>query len=136
MGAVNSSTRNPDPDSPDNSTSPPTTSLVPSPAEAAEAKEEECGFCLFMKGGPCKDAFIAWQDCVEEKDEKIDLVAKCSEVTRVLKECLEANPGYYGPILKAEKRAEEQVSKDLRVEDEQQKKVEIVVKEAVPSSSQ
>ncbi|CAN1321469.1 hypothetical protein LINPERPRIM_LOCUS32043 [Linum perenne] len=75
-----------------------------------------------MKGGACKDAFIAWEDCVKAaEDEKEDLVAKCSEATRVLKLCLDANPDYYEPILRAEKNAEEQAMKEIREEDEQRK---------------
>ncbi|CAN1182954.1 hypothetical protein LINPERHAP1_LOCUS34623 [Linum perenne] len=64
-------------------------------AEEGEEEEEEgqCRFCLFMKGGACKDAFIAWEDCVKvAEDEKDDLVVKCSEAIRVLKLCLDANP--------------------------------------------
>ena len=42
-------------------------------AEAADGKkeeeEEECGFCKFMKGGSCKTAFVAWEDCVDKAAE-------------------------------------------------------------------
>ncbi|KAL2559235.1 uncharacterized protein Fot_03974 [Forsythia ovata] len=31
-----------------------------------EEEEGECGFCLFMKGGGCKDTFIEWEKCIEE----------------------------------------------------------------------
>ncbi|CAL1395011.1 unnamed protein product [Linum trigynum] len=87
-----------------------------------EEEEGECGFCLFMKGGECKDAFIAWEDCVKEaENEKEDIVEKCSEVTRLLKVCLDANPDYYEPILRAEKTAEEQAMKEYREEEEQRK---------------
>ncbi|CAN0923599.1 hypothetical protein LINGRAHAP2_LOCUS33658 [Linum grandiflorum] len=83
-----------------------------------------------MKGGACKDAFIAWEDCVKDaEDEKVDLVAKCSEVTRVLKLCLDANPDYYEPILRAEKNAEEQAMKEIREEDEQRKEAAEAAKE-------
>ena len=34
--------------------------------EGEEEEEEcECGFCLFMKGGGCKESFVAWENCVE-----------------------------------------------------------------------
>ncbi|CAN0896524.1 hypothetical protein LINGRAHAP2_LOCUS18550 [Linum grandiflorum] len=127
MGAFNSTNRSSNP--PENSTSPPTTSPASAnssdeifpPANTAsqltpaeeEEEEGECGFCVFMKGGPCKGPFTAWQECVEKEErEDSDVVAKCSEITRAMKECVEANPAYYGPILEAEKKMKE------RAEDE------------------
>ncbi|XP_029116296.1 uncharacterized protein [Elaeis guineensis] len=72
-----------------------------------EAEEEaECGFCLFMKGGGCKEAFIAWEKCVEEADKTgEDAVDKCFEVTTLLKKCMDAHADYYAPILVAEQVA-------------------------------
>ncbi|CAM6098481.1 unnamed protein product [Calypogeia fissa] len=69
-----------------------------------EEEEEECGFCIFMKGGPCGEQFKQWQNCVEgaEKSEK-DIVEQCAQMTTLLKVCMEANPQYYGPVLDAEK---------------------------------
>ncbi|CAI0391043.1 unnamed protein product [Linum tenue] len=105
-----------------------------------EEEEGECGFCLFMKGGGCKDAFIAWEDCVKEADNaQEDLVEKCSEVTRLLKVCLDANPDYYEPILRAEKNAEEQARKEIREEEEQRKAAASAVGkegDAAPSRSE
>ncbi|KAG6499134.1 uncharacterized protein LOC121996077 [Zingiber officinale] len=71
--------------------------------EGEDAEEEECGFCLFMKGGGCKETFVAWEKCVEEA-EKLgeDVVGKCSEATALLKKCMEAHAEYYEPILRAE----------------------------------
>lgn len=88
-----------------------------------EGEEEgECGFCLFMKGGGCKESFIAWENCVEEAEKnKEDLVEKCSEVTGALKKCMEAHADYYEPILRAEKMAEEEVVKELEMEKEKEK---------------
>lgn len=68
-----------------------------------EDGEEECGFCLFMKGGGCKETFVAWEKCVEEA-EKLgeDVVGKCSATTALLKKCMDAHAEYYEPILRAE----------------------------------
>ena len=68
--------------------------------EGKEEEEEECGFCRFMKGGSCKATFVAWEDCVDAaKDAKEDFVAKCAAQTAALRDCMIANPGYYGDML-------------------------------------
>ncbi|XP_074274604.1 uncharacterized protein LOC141598750 [Silene latifolia] len=87
--------------------------------EEGEGEEEgECGFCLFMKGGGCKDAFINWENCVEEAEKnKEDIVEKCAEITGNLKNCMEAHAEYYEPILRAEKVADEEVKKELEREE-------------------
>ena len=75
--------------------------------EEEEEEEGECGFCLFMKGGECREAFVAWEKCIEEAEKnKEDIVEKCFKVTGALKECMEVHQDYYAPILKAEKAAE------------------------------
>ncbi|XP_031263877.1 lisH domain-containing protein C1711.05-like [Pistacia vera] len=86
--------------------------------EGAEEEEEgECGFCLFMKGGGCKESFIAWENCVEESEKnKEDVVEKCFEVTSTLRKCMEAHADYYEPILRAEKAAQEEAVKELEKE--------------------
>jgi intermembrane space import and assembly protein 40 len=96
------------------------------PENGEEGEEEgECGFCLFMKGGGCRESFIAWENCVEEAEKnKEDLVEKCSEVTGALKKCMEAHADYYEPILRAEKMAEEEVVKELEMEKEKEKETE------------
>ncbi|CAK9136124.1 unnamed protein product [Ilex paraguariensis] len=87
--------------------------------EGEEEEEGECGFCLFMKGGGCKDSFIDWEKCVEEGEKnKEDIVEKCFEVTAALKKCMEAHPDYYEPIFKAEKAAEEEAVRELEKEKE------------------
>nr|GMD28697.1 transcription elongation factor spt5 [Ipomoea batatas] len=84
-----------------------------------EGEEEECGFCLFMKGGGCRDPFTEWEKCVEEGEKnKEDIVEKCFEVTSTLKKCMEAHSGYYAPILQAEKAAEAEALKELEMEKE------------------
>lgn len=32
-----------------------------------DEEEGECGFCVFIKGGGCKDSFIAWEKCVRSR---------------------------------------------------------------------
>ncbi|EXC20015.1 hypothetical protein L484_015692 [Morus notabilis] len=82
-----------------------------------EEEEGECGFCLFMKGGGCRESFIAWEKCIEEAEKnKEDIVEKCFEVTGALKKCMEAHADYYEPVLRAEKAAEAEVVKELEKE--------------------
>uniref|UniRef100_A0A0D9WVM6 GCK domain-containing protein n=1 Tax=Leersia perrieri TaxID=77586 RepID=A0A0D9WVM6_9ORYZ len=72
--------------------------------EEEEEEEGECGFCLYMKGGGCRDAFVAWEECVEAagKEEGADMVERCFEVTANLKKCMDAHADYYAPVLRAE----------------------------------
>ncbi|GMP58686.1 hypothetical protein CsSME_00022269 [Camellia sinensis var. sinensis] len=86
--------------------------------EEEEGEEEgECGFCLFMKGGGCRDNFVAWEKCIKEAEKKKeDIFNKCFEVTWALKKCMEAHPDYYAPILRAEKAAEEEAVRELEKE--------------------
>ncbi|XP_071717556.1 uncharacterized protein [Rutidosis leptorrhynchoides] len=87
-----------------------------------EEEEGECGFCLFMKGGACKETFINWEKCIEagEKNNE-DIVEKCYAATSALKKCMEANQDYYGVILQAEKDAEEQAMNQLQQEKQKEK---------------
>ncbi|KAL5990191.1 hypothetical protein ACLOJK_011088 [Asimina triloba] len=79
-----------------------------------DEEEGECGFCLFMKGGGCRESFIAWEKCVEEaENNKEDIVDKCFEITGMLKKCMEAHSDYYAPVLQAEKAMEEEAAKEL-----------------------
>ncbi|XP_042509030.1 uncharacterized protein LOC122084665 [Macadamia integrifolia] len=87
--------------------------------EGGEEDEEEgeCPFCLFMKGGGCRDEFIAWENCIEDaENHKEDIVEKCFEVTSLLKKCMEAHSDYYEPILNAEKTIENEASEELEQE--------------------
>jgi hypothetical protein len=74
---------------------------------AGEGEEQgECGFCLFMKGGGCKDEFVAWEKCVEEAEAagaSVDVVERCQDVTAALRKCMDAHADYYEPILRAER---------------------------------
>ena len=108
-----------DPETPqdlDQSTNPTSENEDEKLAEESVGEEEvgECGFCLFMKGGGCKDAFVAWEKCIQEAEDKNeDIVEKCFEVTGALKKCMEAHADYYEPILQAEKAQEEEARKNL-----------------------
>eukprot|EP00246_Nothoceros_aenigmaticus_P006527 TRINITY_DN19471_c0_g1_i1.p1 TRINITY_DN19471_c0_g1~~TRINITY_DN19471_c0_g1_i1.p1 ORF type:complete len:180 (-),score=27.52 TRINITY_DN19471_c0_g1_i1:98-637(-) len=76
---------------------------------AENAEEEECGFCLFMKSGPCGKRFSLWEECVEDAETIGDnIVEKCWQTTQLLKQCMEMNPEYYGPVLQAEKSLQEE----------------------------
>lgn len=59
----------------------------------------ECGFCKFMKAGPCGDVFIAWEACVDKaRDAKVDFVEACGQPTLALKKCTDEHPEYYGAL--------------------------------------
>lgn len=89
-------------------------------ANEKEEEEGECGFCLFMKGGGCKDSFIEWEKCIEEGEKnKEDIVEKCFEVTSALRKCMEVHSDYYAPILQAEKAAEAELEKEIDKQKEQ-----------------
>ncbi|KAK4430025.1 hypothetical protein Salat_1303200 [Sesamum alatum] len=98
--------------------------------EGEEEEEGECGFCLFMKGGGCKETFIEWEKCVEEGEKNNeDIVDKCFQETAALKKCMEAHSDYYAPLLQAEKAAEEEAAKQLEEEKERSKGLEKKEKE-------
>lgn len=85
--------------------------------EGEEEEEGECGFCLFMKGGGCRDSFTDWEKCIEEAEKNNeDIVDKCADITGALKKCMEAHSDYYAPILRAEKAAEEEAVRELEKE--------------------
>ncbi|XP_019420491.1 PREDICTED: transcriptional regulator Myc-like isoform X2 [Lupinus angustifolius] len=87
--------------------------------EEEEEEEGECGFCLYMKSGGCKDEFIDWEKCIEEAEKnKEDLVEKCAKATAVLKQCMDSHSDYYEPILRAEKDAEKKAIDELEKEKE------------------
>ncbi|XP_075480760.1 uncharacterized protein LOC142521442 [Primulina tabacum] len=79
-----------------------------------EEEEGECGFCLFMKGGGCKDTFVDWEKCVEEGEKNgEDIVEKCFQATAALRKCMDAHSDYYAPLLEAEKSAQEEAERQL-----------------------
>lgn len=78
--------------------------------EPADGEEEgECGFCLYMKAGGCKEAFVSWEECVQaaEKDGS-DMVDRCFQATTNLKKCMDAHADYYAPVLQAEQTVSDQ----------------------------
>ncbi|KAL3511098.1 hypothetical protein ACH5RR_030499 [Cinchona calisaya] len=85
--------------------------------EEDEEEEGECGFCLYMKGGDCRDAFIEWENCVLEGEQnKEDVVEKCFEISSNLIKCMKAHPDYYGPLLSAEKAAQEELEQQNEIQ--------------------
>ncbi|XP_078435519.1 uncharacterized protein LOC144706437 [Wolffia australiana] len=87
------------------------------PEQDGSEEQEECGFCLFMKGGGCKESFVAWELCMQEAESKNeDLVEKCHQVTGRLMECMQEHADYYEPILRAEKAMKEEVAHALERE--------------------
>ncbi|PKU80293.1 uncharacterized protein LOC110108524 [Dendrobium catenatum] len=79
--------------------------------EVEGEEQEECGFCLFMKGGGCKEPFIAWEKCVEEAEKTGEnVVNKCMDVTSLLKKCMDEHADYYEPILRAEREMADAIS--------------------------
>ena len=59
----------------------------------------ECGFCKFMKAGPCGEAFILWEACVDAAREGgKDFVDECGKPTLALKACTDRHPEYYGAL--------------------------------------
>ena len=68
--------------------------------DAAEAKqedgEEDCGFCTYMRAGPCGEVFTAWEACVEDHRSRDEDFAKgCVPATRALTECMSEHKDYY-----------------------------------------
>lgn len=59
----------------------------------------ECGFCLFMRAGPCGEAFTAWEKCLEKcKKDGTDFVDNCGPETLRLRDCVDAHPEYYSVL--------------------------------------
>ena len=84
------------------SAAPEATDKAPAPeaaatSDAAEAKEEEdCGFCTYMRAGPCGEVFTAWEKCVEDHRSRDEDFAKgCVPATRALTECMSEHKDYY-----------------------------------------
>ncbi|XP_062188940.1 uncharacterized protein LOC133892270 [Phragmites australis] len=109
------------------------------PGAEAEEEEGECGFCLFMKAGGCKDAFVAWEECVEAaQKEDSDMVERCYQATANLKKCMDAHADYYAPVLQAEQavadRAEAAAAAAAANDAGEEKKEENVSEKAAASS--
>merc|ERR1711920_218071 len=63
------------------------------------AKRPECGFCKFMKAGPCGKEFSAWEDCLDAcKKNGEDFIEKCGPQTLLLRDCVDLHPEYYSAL--------------------------------------
>lgn len=84
-----------------------------------DEEEETCGFCIFMKGGPCKKEFVAWSKCVDdERKLEHDFTEACRDETIALQVCMSANTEYYGAMLEAEKAYSEEQEAAAEQEEE------------------
>jgi hypothetical protein len=74
-----------------------------------EDEEAACGFCLFMRAGPCGIEFRRWEKCLERcKTNDTDFVEMCTSQTLRLKDCIDLNPEYYAPLHGGDDDEEEQ----------------------------
>ena len=65
-------------------------------AAKGEDGEEDCGFCTYMRAGPCGEVFTAWEACVEDHRSRDEDFAKgCVPATRALTECMSEHKEYY-----------------------------------------
>ena len=65
-------------------------------AAKAEDSEEDCGFCTYMRAGPCGEVFTAWEACVEDhRNRNEDFAKGCVPATRALTECMSEHKDYY-----------------------------------------
>ncbi|KAJ8601942.1 hypothetical protein CTAYLR_004462 [Chrysophaeum taylorii] len=55
---------------------------------------EDCGFCLFMRAGPCGADFRSWEACVKAYQNE-DFARKCMGATSKLTKCMQQNKDYY-----------------------------------------
>jgi hypothetical protein len=97
------------------------TDQIPNEGEQGEEDEGECGFCLFMKGGGCRDQFIAWEKCVEEGEaNKEDIAEKCYKITSLIRECMDLHSDYYEPLFRAERAMDEKIVAEMNEQDSQE----------------
>lgn len=77
-------------------------------------KEEE-RLLAMLKGGGCKESFMAWLDCSEEAEKnKQDFITKCAGVSAKLDKCLDADSEYYQPYFAVVKTAEEHMENEVQ----------------------
>ena len=58
---------------------------APAGASKSDEDEEDCPFCVFMRGGGCGDAFRSWEKCVDENRGSADgFASKCGPATQAL----------------------------------------------------
>lgn len=69
---------------------------LPLEPEEVDDEDEKCGFCRYMKGGPCRQVFVVWEQCVlAAKEDGGDFIEKCQRPTLALRECTDARYEYY-----------------------------------------
>ena len=72
------------------------TDKTPAPEAKQGDGEEDCGFCTYMRAGPCGEVFTAWEKCVEDHRSRDEDFAKgCVPATRALTECMSEHKDYY-----------------------------------------
>ncbi|KAJ1456126.1 hypothetical protein M885DRAFT_518656 [Pelagophyceae sp. CCMP2097] len=60
------------------------------------ADDPDCGFCVYMRAGPCGDDFRGWEACVKDKQAAgEDFARLCIPVTRALSKCMLEHKAYY-----------------------------------------
>jgi hypothetical protein len=67
-----------------------------------EDAEETCPVCRYMKGGPCRSEFIAWDACIQGLSDGED-IKKCYEVTATMMTCMQEHE-YYDPMTANQQR--------------------------------
>ncbi|CAA7062391.1 unnamed protein product [Microthlaspi erraticum] len=97
--------------------------LIEDSKETEEEEEEEsgeCGFCTYIKGGECKEAWIALDKCSDEaaEEEEGSDASKCREVRMKFRTCLYENPDYYEPLIAGEAEMIAKLLSELHVEKE------------------
>mmetsp|Transcript_28924 Transcript_28924/g.93256 ORF Transcript_28924/g.93256 Transcript_28924/m.93256 type:complete len:90 (+) Transcript_28924:64-333(+) len=72
-------------------------SSTPAPPPVKKLSEEEdCGFCVYMRAGPCGGEFTRWEDCVRyHQDRDEDFARKCTVSTTLLTKCMQRHAAYY-----------------------------------------
>ncbi|KAG6617043.1 Abnormal spindle microcephaly-associated protein [Phytophthora cinnamomi] len=86
------------------------------------APKAECGFCKFMKAGPCGKEFTAWEACLDRcKKSGDDFIEKCGPQTLALRDCVDANPEYYHVLNEGPEEEKKEVQEEAAAEPEQTK---------------
>ncbi|KAM3336053.1 hypothetical protein ACQJBY_030184 [Aegilops geniculata] len=83
-----------------------------------EEEEGECGLCVYMEAGGCKEAFVSWMECVQAAEkEGSDMVDRCSQAINDLKKCMDAHADYYAVVLQAEQTISNQDTDETKMEE-------------------
>ncbi|CAI5715258.1 unnamed protein product [Peronospora destructor] len=91
--------------------------------EECTVPKAECGFCKFMKAGPCGKEFTAWEACLDHcKNNGKDFIEQCGPQTLGLRDCVDANPEYYHVLHDSpEEEDKEKDVKEMKSETEDKK---------------